>query len=430
MHSSIFISTILVLLTSILSAQNFSLSGELRPRTEYLHGFKSLANADQDHAFWTEQRSRFNFNYTAKQYNVGLVIQDIRVWGSVPQLNKSDNLSSVHEAWGELILDPKWSIKLGRQELMYDDHRILGNVGWAQQARSHDLAKLQFRDSTFRFDFGLAYNQDATKLTDNIYTVNNNYKTMQFLWLHKEFENLGLSFLVLNNGLQIAKPDTTYKVAFSQTLGTHIEYKKDKLKAVIATYYQMGRDGANRDLSAYNLRTELYYHLAAKVNLGIGYELLSGTSQTDTLNKENNSFTPLYGTNHKFNGFMDYFYVGNHANNVGLQDIYFRLKYTHKKLISGIDVHHFSTAENLLDRQQLIQSGEYKAMNAFLGTEIDLTFKYNYSKEVSLQVGYSHLLATETMETLKGGDKDQINNWAYLMVTFKPNFYRSTLNQD
>ena len=36
--------------------------------------------------------------------------------------------------------------------------------------------------------------------------------------------------------------------------------------------------------------------------------------------KENNSFTPFYGTNHKFNGHMDYFYVGNHIGNVGLRE--------------------------------------------------------------------------------------------------------------
>ncbi len=33
------------------------------------------------------------------------------------------------------------------------------------------------------------------------------------------------------------------------------------------------------------------------------------------------AFTPLYGTNHKFNGWMDYFYVGNHGSSIGLQDI-------------------------------------------------------------------------------------------------------------
>ena len=41
---------------------------------------------------------------------------------------------------------------------------------------------------------------------------------------------------------------------------------------------------------------------------------------------ENKAFTPFYGTNHKFNGFMDYFHVGNHANSVGLIDIYTKVK--------------------------------------------------------------------------------------------------------
>ncbi len=420
---------LVVLLNDELMAQEITLSGELRPRTEYLHGFGSLAAKNQDPAFWTEQRSRLNFSFKSTDYLVGMTLQDIRVWGSTPQLNKSDNFSAFHEAWGGMVFSKKVLLKLGRQELIYDDHRIFGNVGWAQQARSHDLARLQYKDSTVSFDVGLAYNQNATKFTDNIYTVNNSYKTMQYLWLHKDFENLGVSLLFLNNGLQFTKPDTTYKVTFSQTIGTHLDYKKDKVKAVVAAYYQTGKDESDRDLNAYNLRAELNYDLTEKVNLGLGYELLSGTSQTDTANNENNSFSPFYGTNHKFNGLMDYFYVGNHANNVGLQDLYFRLKYKHKKLMSGVDVHLFSTAEDLLDNQKLAQSGEYKAVDASLGTEIDFTFKYNYSKEVQFQLGYSQMLATKSMEELKGGDKNEINNWAYLMITFKPTFYKGTVKK-
>ncbi|MDZ7608893.1 MAG: hypothetical protein U5K79_25710 [Cyclobacteriaceae bacterium] len=38
------------------------------------------------------------------------------------------------------------------------------------------------------------------------------------------------------------------------------------------------------------------------------------TDLTDTNDK---SFNPLYGTNHKFYGYMDYFYVGNSHGQVG-----------------------------------------------------------------------------------------------------------------
>jgi hypothetical protein len=122
---------------------------------------------------------------------------------------------------------------------------------------------------------------------------------------------------------------------------------------------------------------------------------------------------------------MDYFYVGNHVNSVGLSDIYFKAKYKVEKWWIGLDVHQFMTAADVADKKILVQQGKYQAMNSTLGTEIDLTFGYTLAKGVTLQVGYSQMMATETMEALKAGSKDETNNWAYLMLTFKPQLFKN-----
>ena len=84
------------------AAGQFSLTGELRPRTEYRHGLKTLASKDQASAFFTSQRTRLLLDYQGEKFNIGFNLQDIRVWGSTSQLNITDNFSSVHEAWGEI----------------------------------------------------------------------------------------------------------------------------------------------------------------------------------------------------------------------------------------------------------------------------------------------------------------------------------------
>ena len=33
------------------------------------------------------------------------------------------------------------------------------------------------------------------------------------------------------------------------------------------------------------------------------------------------------------------------------------------------------------------------------------------------------MLATESMEAIKGGDSSEHNSWAWVMVTFKPNLF-------
>ena len=131
-------------------------------------------------------------------------------------------------------------------------------------------------------------------------------------------------------------------------------------------------------------------------------------------------YVALFGTNHKFNGFMDYFYVGNHANSVGLTDINMTLGYSKNKFSAKLMPHLFSAAADVFD-------GTTK-MNASLGTEIDFTIGYKVAKDINLNAGYSKMFATETLELLKGGDKDKNNSWAWVMITFKPSLFSHKAN--
>jgi len=127
----------------------FTLDAELRPRFEYRHGYKTLFPDNVDPAAFVSQRTRLNTAYEIEKLSFYLSLQDFRTWGDVPQLNTADkNGIGIHQAWGEIQLDPHFFLKVGRQEIVYDDHRIFGNVGWAQQARSHDALLINYHDST------------------------------------------------------------------------------------------------------------------------------------------------------------------------------------------------------------------------------------------------------------------------------------------
>ena len=400
------------------------LKGELRPRSEYRHGYKSLIYTGQTGALFTEQRSRLSLKYSTEKYKVGMSIQDIRVWGSQSQLSKTDWLSSFHEAWGEYNFTQKFSIKLGRQEVVYDDDRIFGAVNWTQQGRSHDLIILKFSDSTITVDGGIAYNQNSESNVGTAYKVANNYKEMQFLWVNKKLSQFNASFLIVNHGVQSTVSNTGTR--YSQTLGPYIGFIKNKLSASLRTYYQTGTDGATkRDIAAYYAGVDVSYNVNSKLSIGVGSEILSGQSQTDTLKAYvdvNHAFNPLYGSAHKFNGFMDYFYAGNHINSVGLGDFYFKAKYNMKKGWIGLDVHQFISGADVVDKKILAQLSKYKALNSTLGTEIDLSIEWNITKDVSVMTGYSQMFGTKTLVEIKGGSYSRINNWAYLMMTFKPQF--------
>jgi hypothetical protein len=421
------------LLPNTIMAQ-LKFTGEMRPRTEYRNGYGNLLNSNQDAGFFTSQRTRLNLNYTDAKFKVGLSLQDVRVWGDVPQLNSSDkNKIMLHEAWGELLFNENLSLKVGRQELVYDDSRILGNVGWAQQARSHDLALLKYKtDEKGQLHIGLAVNENKEKLNQTIYInsmdvdnpFKNIYKNMQFAWYNRKSDKFDFSLLFMNVGQQRDKsagPEVDLDTRYSQTFGTHINYRPGKLALTGSLYAQSGKDSGDNDLSAYMFNLGMKFKVAENWNAHVGIQMLSGidydgNSQV-SLESDNKSFTPLFGTNHKFNGHMDYFYVGNHVGNVGLQDIYAGLNYSKDKFSFGSAIHVFSTAADLYNGTE--------EQDAYLGTELDLSFGYKYSKSVTFKMGYSQMFASDLMEVLKGvNDAEKAACWGWMMLVFKPNFLK------
>lgn len=403
------------LIASSLHAQ-FTMSGEFRPRSEYRHGFSTLANLDQDPAFFTDQRSRLNFMFNDDTYELKIVVQDVRTWGSQSQLVANDgNLTTLHEAWGRLKLNESVSLKLGRQEIVLDDSRMFGNVDWAQQARSHDAAMLDWEKEGMKMKFAVAYNQDGPQTTTNYYTVPNSYKAFQMVWMQKNFTSFNASLLLLNQGMQtgVAPNGAT---RFSQTIGGRVDKSSGSLKPGGSIYYQTGRDGNAVELAALQYQLDVKYALSESTQITVGYEHLSGNDQVNP-NSKNNSFTPFYGTNHKFNGLMDYFYVGNHIGSVGLNDLFFQGEFKLEKNKLQADFHIFSTDGRLLD------PATSNAANKYLGSEFDFVFTRKVSEVISWNVGYSHMLATESMEILKGGNADATNNWGWVMLTIKPTFF-------
>jgi len=429
--SCLFLISFLSLLSSELLAQEVKISAELRPRFEYRHGYKTLFPDNQSPANFISQRTRLNTFFANKSFEVYLSLQDVRVWGDVNQLNTSDiNGLSVHEAWGLVYFGEYFSLKIGRQEIIYDNHRIFGSVGWAQQARSHDAAIVGVTPAeNHKIEIGVAYNAMQESLYKVIYE-NTNYKALQMVHYHGDFGKSGLSVLFLNNGMAYdADADTAIyaeKVAYSQTFGGLYSYKGDKTKLNISSYFQGGKNRANNDLAAFYFAGDIAFNLVKNFSFGIGGEYLSGTATQDmnTAGEKDKSFTPFYGTNHKFNGWMDYFYVGNHGGNVGLVDIYVPLVFKVKKLTFTLIPHYLLSAATV---SKQVEAGReinsWEEYSSGLGTEIDFAIGYAVTDGVIISGGYSQMLATETMQVLKGGNYKNSNNWGWIMVTFKPTLY-------
>ena len=397
-----------------LQAQELDVNLQIRPRFEYRNGYKQLLQEGQEGTSQISQRSRLNFNYKQEDLIVKLTLQNTRTWGDVvPAATADKNGVAVFEAWAQYNFTEKWSARMGRQVLSYDNQRILGEQDWGQQAQSHDALTVSFHTEKQKLDFGGAYNSTAENVLQTPYTVAS-YKALQYAWYHNQFnEAFGLSFLLLNTGYEYANADAKLLVDYKQTFGPYLTYKTSKIDSNFWLYGQTGKS-TDLQVSAWNAAANFNYSITDSFKAGLGYEFLSGkdTNDASTVIK---SFNPIFGTNHGFNGYMDYFYVGNHLNNVGLQDAFIKLNYNVNKWQFALMPHVFLSAADVVTPAEKLDS--------YLGTEIDATFGYNFKKDITVSGGYSQMFGSKTLEFIKNGDAGHTNNWAWLMISVNPRIF-------
>lgn len=409
---------LLLLLAGIsydIQAQELDVNLQLRPRFEYRNGYKTLIPEGTEATSQISQRSRLNFDFKQDQLTVKLTFQNVRTWGDVPTTATADkNGIAVFEAWAKYDISEKWSARAGRQVLSYDNQRIMGEIDWLQQGQSHDALMVSFHPKNHQLDMGFAYNSDAENTFQTPYTVAN-YKAMQYAWYHTNANKLGVSLLFLNTGYEYANLDKKLLVDYKQTFGTYLTYKNNKIDGNLSFYGQTGKS-ADKQVSAYDGAVNLAYSITESFKAGIGYEYLSGKDMNDksTVIK---SFNPIFGTNHAFNGYMDYFYVGGgHQNSVGLQDANLKFTYNVKKWQFALMPHVFLSAADVVVAD--------KKMDSYLGTEVDFTAGFNFKKNITLTGGYSQMFGTTTLEALKApGYAGHTNNWAWLMISVNPRIF-------
>lgn len=431
-------------------------SGQIRTRSEFRDGQGAPSRLEAPPAFFTSQRTRFNMGYAAHRYRIYTSLQDVRVWGqdasSINRITRDayDGLM-LHEAWAEFSLVDtgrvvkNFTLKIGRQELVYDDVRLLGNLDWLQQARRHDAALLKFDHRGWTAHVGAAFNQNAERKSGTEYNgvpvgypASTNgmgalYKSMQFIYLGRKlpFGNVSLlgfkddfsrfSFAA-NDSLKV-NPLYTDKVWSRFTTGANVfGTAYQKLTFAFSAFYQGGRYREGTALNEYLLSASFLFAATPTVSVGPGVDITSGNNGADP-STTYQRFDPLYGTPHKFWGFMDYFYVADGFGPSGLVNYYVKTKFKiRENLLLTADLHRFVLPES-------IPAETGGQMDKALGSEVDLVLNYALTKVINIESGFSAMFSTPTMVSTKVknvSEADDISTWAYLMISIKPEFL--TLN--
>ncbi|MEL7001281.1 MAG: alginate export family protein [Bacteroidota bacterium] len=391
--------------------------GEFQPRAQFNNGFRKLPDATTESALVFLQRSRLKLGYTYKEkVKLFFSLQDSRVWGD--QDDRADRArTGMFEAWGEVYLNKKMSIKVGRQALKYDDGYLLTDPGWVVNGRSYDAALFKYQDSTFSAHVGVSQNQDRIVLNRTRFQ-NELFKNLHFLWLEKKWGESYATFTFINRGLQRA--DSTIK--YTQTFGPNIKLIKDNKFIQGIYYFQTGTDTLDRDVRASMWSLKVGYNPNDRFELIAGADVLSGTDGADRADpnfRETNIFDNLYGYRHKYFGYMDYFYRGFFPPS-GLRDYMFKAKYKAGRLDTDLHLHSFHGQADVFDPED-----PTREMDSRLGFEVDLVFTYHPNDITSVKIGYAQMFGTETLEVVQGlGDSDRIANFAFIQMLIKPDFLK------
>ncbi len=422
------------------SNAQLTLTGQLRTRTEFRDGQGSPLPIGASPAFFTSQRTRVMLTYNIYRVKLGVTAQDVRVWGQdVSTINRTttadNNALMFHEAWAEILLtdtttkNRSLSLKIGRQELSYDDERLIGKLDWLQQGRRHDAALLKFETGNFLIHTAFAFNQNKENTSGTVYnsippgnyTASTNagamYKSMEMLYTGKKLKQGSASFLFFADQFSKYHNDSLSAKIFETgtwarfTTGFYFNNTFNKVAVIASAYYQFGKNPSGKEVSAYLLGVNAQYHFSKKFNAGIGADYYSGGTSGAT----SNTFDPLYGTPHKFAGLMDYFYASAGFGNGGLVDYYVKIKYKPSdKFQLAADMHQFNSAAAISNT----------TMKNF-GQEIDVTGTYSLTEIIGFEAGYAHFLGTSLIAspTVKNVPNANLSsNWAYLQINIRPQF--------
>ncbi len=208
---------------------------------------------------------------------------------------------------------PDTVITLGRQRLILDDSRFVGNVGWRQNEQTFDGIRLQ-NSSIGELNLDITYLNRINRIfgeesnvgswDGDTYLLNANHDTPVGKIVAFAY------FIDVDNAAGIFS---------NQTLGARLTGKRDifegKLSYAVSYAAQEDYGSSNLDYSAQYVFAEGAYSTNG-FTTGAGIEILGGDTQR--------GFQAPLSTLHKFNGWADVFL---NTPNEGIEDLYLKFGY-------------------------------------------------------------------------------------------------------
>ncbi|VAX21668.1 hypothetical protein MNBD_NITROSPINAE04-2598 [hydrothermal vent metagenome] len=442
----------LMVSVDLAEATEIKVGGMLRYRPEFRSNDDFNKNNDDKTAAISQRirldvKAKINPNLTAF-----IQLQDVRVWGETcqgctsmgefdpdgspgnamggsPEIPRSPLASNtspdLFQAWVQLnnAFNTPVDFKIGRQVLEYGDERLIGDLGWKDQARTFDAFKAMVHVGRHQIDFFAAklnetedvnlqgitpFDWQSSALKDqDLYGVYGMFKLFDPNVPNTWKNILDVYYLNWQDGL-VGKNVNTY--------GFRLKGNYLNLDYTGEFVFQSGDWATGVTQEANALAVKAGYTFPDLWSTRIGAEYDSGSGDGDSSDGVNKSFVFPFHTNHAHYGLQDFFSWGN------MKAIQFNLntKPMNGKVILDIKYHIFQLAEasgawlNVVGNAPRIYVNEFSSDSTDAGKELDITVKYPYSKNLKIVGGYSIFQPGKAAKERTGGNSDNAE-WGYLM---------------
>jgi hypothetical protein len=401
---------------TVLPDKKLRIDAEFRPRTEFRNGYQQLRNDTTTAAFFTNQRIRLSANYIYdNRFAMQFSIQDLRVWGQQDPRSTSATLQ-IFEGWVEPYITNKFSVRIGRQRLVYDNQRLFAENDWRLSAAVHDALNFRYNSARLTSELAIAYNQSSERYfgTDYAPTGFTNYKFLAVNYIRYKLKDR-FTVTALNSTDGYQDKSNPEEMNFRYTLGGRLEYEFKGIYTTFSSYYQGGKNSSGTKLSAWYIQPELRITSSKGLLVRLGAEVMSGNNNSLSSNIDH-SFVPLYGVAHRFNGSMDLITkFPADVSGAGLVNPYlFFIQPFLTKFEMRADFHTFYLQNRFYNSDDI-------RIDSYLGFENDFLLTYKPNSITKVDLGISYMLPTESFATVKNGGNSSYNlTWIYLSLTFRP----------
>jgi hypothetical protein len=324
-------------------------------------------------------RARLGFE-TGKAWSTALLVEGDFIWPLATNYNSTTNGKTLFP----VVADPEGyelnrlqltntsivdtTITLGRQRIVLDDHRFVGNVGWRQNEQTYDGVRVvnkHISNVTIDFSYVNRINRvfgpngrpgaNDGRFTGDSYLAN-------VAWQLPLGKLTGFGYLVELEQAPAPVRDST------QTYGLRLQGEKPLAKIKLG---YIASWATQKDYRANPLQFSNDYYLAEmtgtyrQYSLGAGYEVLQGNGVK--------GFTTPLATLHRFQGWADKF-LATPVN--GMQDLYFNAGYM-KKGVGPLETLGFTASWHDFNSERL---------------------SINYGNELDLQLQAKHHRFTGTLK--------------------------------